>query len=197
MNEQKLSLPRATAEILECRRHRYYCPKCGGPNHAGGLVVDRASGNRNIPPAINCCSFCDTRGDVSFADVVASEASPAYIRRLFNMIRSEIKTGTDNAYEVAQSLISLVANSHNTAVEKKLVGQSHLTSRENLNEILKVHKSLGKYRKQAYDEGMAEAWQATQAKLEEKIKAIDADADLRRKTLDAQKDIEERFGQRY
>lgn len=113
------------------------------------------------------------------------------------MIRSEIKAGTDNAYEVAQTLVFLAFNAHNTAVKKTLVDQSHLASQETLNEILKVYTSLDKYRKQAYVEGMAAACQATQAKLEEKIKAIAADADLRRKTLDAQKDIEERFGQRY
>jgi len=150
-----------------------------------------------LPPAITWCSFCTTGGGVSFADVVASEASPTYIRLLFRLIRSEIKAGTDDAYKRAQMLIFLTFDARNTAVEKTLADQSHLTSQETLNEILKVYTSLGKYRKQAYDEGMAEACQATQAKLEAKIKAIAADADLRRRTLDAQKDIEERFGQRY
>jgi hypothetical protein len=197
MSKRKLSLPQSTIEILEYRRHRYYCPKCGGHSHAGRLVVDRASGQRNIPPAIKCCSFCDTRGDVSFDDIVASEASQVYIRRLLDMIRSEIKAGTDNAYSVAQTLVFLAFNAHNTAVDKSLVDQSHLTSEETLNEILGVYKSLAKHRKQAYEEDMAEACKATLAKLEEKVKAIAADADLRRRTLDAQKDIEERFGQRY
>jgi hypothetical protein len=197
MSKQRLTLPRATAEILEWGRHRYDCPKCGGHNHEGGFAIDSATGEWEFRPIVTLCSFCSAGGDVSFAEVVASEASPAYISLLFRLIRKEIKARTDDAYERAQTLVLLAYGAHDTAVKKSLADQSHLTTEQTLHEIVQVFTELTRCRKQAFDAGMAKAFQATQARLKEKAKAIAADADLRRRTLDAQKDIEDRFSQRY